>query len=138
MAVTDLMSFPEEFEDHWGLPFVGERISRCLVDGAFHLQFLDRKDPITVSIESPFTLTQAGVSKLMSPQEPLELGPALGLLNGTVVTALAHKTGHLCVEMDAGRILTVSPDDQYEAWSIVSDNNLKIVCTPGGTIALWT
>jgi len=138
MALTDLQTFPEEFQDHWELPLVGDTISRCMVDAAFHIQFLDRKDPVTVTVESPFTLTKGGVSKRLSPEEPIELGPALELFKGIVVTALAYKTGHLRIELSGGLMLTVPPDDEYEAWSIVSDHNLKMVCTPGGTVALWT
>lgn len=131
------LSLVEERDDRWVLPLRGDMVSRCVVDAAFQIQFLERADPITVTIESPFIVIESGVSREVSPADPPTLGPVLSVIGRSVKAACAMKTGHLRLEIE-DLCLVVDPDERYEAWSVVSDNNLKLICMPGGSVAVWT
>jgi uncharacterized protein DUF6188 len=108
-----------------------------MLDHAFHLQFLERQDPITVMIESEFTLVNETGSRLLHPEHPGELGPAFALFGATVRVAEAYKKGALRIEFEDGREIVVAPDNQYEAWGLASDGGVKIICPPSGGLSVW-
>ncbi len=66
---------PIEQQDRWILPVGGEPLSRCMVDAAVHLQFLEIEDAATISVEGPFSLTELGADHSLSPSEPITRGP---------------------------------------------------------------
>jgi hypothetical protein len=62
----------------------------------------------------------------------------------SLLSALNHKItridltdGYLSVDFDNDLRLRVEPDEHYESWQISSDDDLLIVCTPGGELTIW-
>lgn len=53
------------------------------------------------------------------------------------VTRIDVTHGYLSVHFENDLRLRVEPDRQYESWQISSDNQLLIVCTPGGELTIW-
>ena len=60
----------------------------------------------------------------------------LGALRQTLA-ALDILDGRLSLTFEDGRHLHVDPDEHYESWQISSDDDLLIVCTPGGGLTIW-
>ncbi|GAA2794694.1 hypothetical protein GCM10010452_23720 [Crossiella cryophila] len=58
-------------------------------------------------------------------------------LTGTVVqAAAANESGLLLIEFDDA-VLRVEPDENYEAWSFAGPDGDKVICLPGGELAVW-
>jgi Family of unknown function (DUF6188) len=53
------------------------------------------------------------------------------------VTRIDLTDGYLSIDFDNDLRLRVEPDEHYESWEINSDDNLLIVCTPGGSLTVW-
>ena len=65
----------------------------------------------------------------------------LAFLQPLLMTALASvdvAEGVLTLRFDQGPVITVKPDDRFEAWQVRNDAGLLIVCTPGGELAVWS
>jgi hypothetical protein len=48
------------------------------------------------------------------------------------------ESGALDIEFEGKAGIAVPPHPTYEAWTIAGSRGLKIVCTPGGKLAVWS
>ena len=66
------------------------------------------------------------------------------LIAATLLNTLDHRLsqieisdGHLRLVFDNSVQLDVAPHQQWEAWQISSEDDLLIVCGPGGQLTIW-
>ncbi|MEU6535121.1 DUF6188 family protein [Streptomyces sp. NPDC047000] len=72
------------------------------------------------------------------PESPAVVASHLvGLVRDVITVAEAGSVGDLVIEFESGMKLTVLPDEEYEAWGIVGLKGKRVVCMPGGEIAVW-
>ena len=45
--------------------------------------------------------------------------------------------GELALRFADGELLTVPPEENYEAWELRDDTGWLVVCMPGGSLAIW-
>jgi hypothetical protein len=122
------------------LPLAGCSINRCCVDWAVTLEMQSSDgDDFVLRIGDIFTFTAVdGVEMLLRPEEdPTGLGPVLGCTRTTVKAAAAFEDGHLEVSFVDGSSLRVAPSPAYEAWELAGPRESRIVCMPGGQLAIW-
>ncbi|MER5218929.1 DUF6188 family protein [Streptomyces flaveus] len=73
------------------------------------------------------------------PCAPDIVAPHLVRLARDVISeAEVGNSGELAIEFESGVKLTVQPDDDYEAWGLVGPKRRRVICTPGGEIAVWS
>lgn len=121
----------------WRLPIEHRDVSRCVVDHAFSLEFYDGGQSTVVRVEGNFMVVERGQACRLSPSEPKGLGPAVALFGQVVRSARALATGRLEVAFEDGRVMSVEPDDRYEAWELCGPGGMRAVCSPGGTLSVW-
>jgi hypothetical protein len=121
----------------WRLPLEQRAVSRCILDHAFILEFHEAEGKVILRIEEAFLISDNGVSHELTTVMPAGLGPALELFGQVVRLATASQEGRLKVAFEGGRILSVEPDNCYEAWEISGPRGMRAVCTPGGAISVW-
>jgi hypothetical protein len=119
------------------LPLAGRVISQCLVDFAFSLAIFGDDHDSFLRIEEAFTLDRGESSVRLNPGEPSSLGPALALHNKLVTSAHVSQGGALVVSFSDNTRLKVRPNATYEAWEFNASTGLKVVCMPGGELAIW-
>lgn len=66
---------------------------------------------------------------------PEELGAHL---TGTIRNGWASDSGTLRLEFDSGYFIEAFADEDYEAWSVVGAGGSRVVCMPGGELAVWS
>jgi hypothetical protein len=126
------------YEDYWRIPLVGRTVSRFLIDSRLSIEFLDPDcEYLMITVEQEFRLELNMREYHLSPENPCQLGPMFSILYHTVKSALAFKDGTLRVEFSNGDRLTVASHPKYEAWGIAGGRGLRIVCQPGGELAVW-
>lgn len=60
------------------------------------------------------------------------------LLQKSIVSASVDSSGALSVELEGSLALEVPPDVSFEAWELdLRGSPSKIVCMPGGRLAIW-
>ncbi|MGH3544676.1 MAG: DUF6188 family protein [Mycobacteriales bacterium] len=92
-----------------------------------------------ICIENIFFLHVPGGDFELSPGESNAEAKYLHSLVGQKVTsATAEKSGALKIALDNGSYLRVEPDETYEAWTVAGPSGLKVVCMPGGELAVWS
>jgi Family of unknown function (DUF6188) len=93
-----------------------------------------------IRVESAFTLRAEDGDRRLTPGADIEQGAArLGTVVGhVVVVAAADDGGELRVDLDGGMRLLVGPDPDYEAWTFAGADGTKVVCRPGGGLAVWS
>ena len=125
-----------EAEDRWLLPLVGQSVERLCIDFAVTLML---GGGFELRIEQPFVIQGAdGSEVLVVPEgDPDRLAPVLGLARSQVRAAVAFKDGHLEVSFSDGSHLGVPADEGFEAWELVGRDGLRVVCLPGGELAVW-
>jgi hypothetical protein len=107
------------------------------VDHTFGIELWEREGTTTIRIEGAFVVKGHDGEQQLSPACPTALGPALAILGQAVTSARAYKDGCLTVHFADGSSLSVNPEAAYEAWEIAGTGGLRVVCTPGGRLALW-
>jgi hypothetical protein len=60
------------------------------------------------------------------------------LVGDVIIVAEAGGAGDLVIEFESGMKLAVRPNDDYEAWGLVGREGRRIICMPGGEIAVWS
>lgn len=125
--------------NYWELPLQGKRVSRCFLDHAFGIQFLlDSESEIAIKIEGIFLFKRDNKEyQLSSNEDPEVLCPAFSVLHKVVKKAIICANGDLELEFMNGSSLKVTPEYEYEAWEVTSSNGLRVVCAPGGKLAIW-
>jgi hypothetical protein len=126
-----------ERPDEWVLPVAGRSATRCVVDHAFSIHMGEPDESYQLRIESDFFLTGPESRSYLSMERPRELGVALGVLRQSIISARAYKSGKLEVLFTSDIGIVVEPSPDFEAWELVGDDGLRIVCTPGGDLAVW-
>lgn len=90
-----------------------------------------------LQIESQATLSVDGQTVVMSASgDPTRAAAALSLLR-TTVGDVQLEGGILRAHFSSGALLEVEPDEQYEAWSWTGSDGGRVVCMPGGELAVW-
>ncbi|MGO1051913.1 DUF6188 family protein [Crossiella sp. CA198] len=118
------------------LGFRGRALNAITIDYTVLLSF---DGGCEVRVESEFALYDAGVWQQITPGLDLgALGDRLQALTGTVVQAAsAAESGLLLIEFGDDAVLRVEPDENYEAWSFAGPDGDKVICLPGGELAVW-
>jgi hypothetical protein len=93
-----------------------------------------------IRVETAFTLGTDDGEHRFAPGERVEQAAArLGELVGrVVVAATAGDGGVLQIDFEGGTRLLAEPDPDYEAWTFAGPDGTKVVCQPGGGLAVWS
>ncbi len=127
-----------EYDDFWRIPLAGRTVSRFLIDNVLCIEFIDPdREYVTITLEQEFHLEVNRKNYVLSPKIPTEFGPVFFLRHNLVKDALAFKDGTLKLEFIDGDKLSIVAHPKYEAWGIAGDRGLRIVCMPGGDLAIW-
>jgi hypothetical protein len=119
------------------LPLRGKTVSRCIVDSALGIDFIEGGERSTIRIESHFLLRRLGPDKSFSTERVADMGKALALIGKTVSKALARGDGALGVVFEDGTVLSVPPDAVAEAWEFAGSDRSGIVSLAGGGLSTW-
>jgi Family of unknown function (DUF6188) len=127
-----------QYDDYWKIPLVGKPVCRFKVDFQLTLEFFEPEDEETIVwISGEFKLETDSREYFLSAEERERIGPVFALLRRTVESALAHKNGMLEITFREGGRLSVAPHQKYEAWGVTGVRWLRVVCSPGGDLAVW-
>lgn len=132
---TDL----REHHQFWELPLRGLTVTRCALDSAFHLHLQSGHAMYELTLEAPFAYlsSSADLHHVSLESNPVEVAPALRLLDATIADARAHKSGGLDIRFTDGSRLSAGSDDTFEAWNLSSAEGLLMVSAPGGKLTIW-
>lgn len=127
-----------ELDDRWLLPYRGLTVTRICVDYALTLSL---GADAQISIESTAILSKGPATAPLAPPITLEpqhqdVGPALMLFGTRVLSRVAFKKGTLRLVLGSHH-LSVRPHPDFEAWQATGPGDLRIVCMPGGQLAVW-
>lgn len=111
---------------------LGQSLDRlCVGAGDAQLRFTDS----TISLWSTIRVS-AGVDGLVQPYSLEGVALLLPLLNGEVTSVDIDSSGGLSLTLGAATLWCGSdPDD--EAWSYDGPQGEKVICAPGGDLAIW-
>jgi hypothetical protein len=127
-----------EHENYWILPLEGKRVSRFLIDRELKLEFLEPEDEeTTIIIGGEFQLEIDGRVHVLNAEQPTGLCPIFALYGATVQSALAFKDGKLEVKFWEGAKIKAMPHPDFESWQVTGVRWLRVVCGPGGDLAIW-
>ena len=115
----------------------GQELLSATAEYTVSLEFTGR---FFVQIESPFVLrTPSGTVQLSPDEDPKErFEPLQGLVGQNVNDAVADDAGVLKLTFENGAELSVSPDGEYEAWTMAGPRGMTVVCMPSGGITVWS
>jgi hypothetical protein len=93
----------------------------------------------TVTIGTPATLRIDGSAVTVDPEEIDPNAAAfIALRSREVTSASAAEDGTLHMSFAGDAELAVPPDPAYESWLMSHRNGARIVCVPGGELAIWS
>jgi hypothetical protein len=103
-----------------------------------YTDLLETDGNFEIRIENDYTISLDDGAHHFSPKHfnpGLEL-PNL-LLDRTISSSIAEADGTLNIGFDNGGRLKVPPHKTYEAWTLAGPQGQKVVCMPGGELAIW-
>lgn len=121
------------------LRIAGQRVSGAIV--GFTVAFrLGSDSDFEVQIEGGIELRAENGDALGASSEKYdEIRPEIeSLIGSTIISATADDSGLLSIEFDSKVQLRVPADGHYEAWNVVGPGGYRIVCLPGGELAIWS
>jgi hypothetical protein len=81
----------------------------------------------------------AGNNVSFDPESPdIVAADLVRLVRDVITVAETGGAGDLVIEFNSGMKLSVRPNDSYEAWGLVGPEGRRIICMPGGEIAVWS
>ncbi|MEM7284776.1 MAG: DUF6188 family protein [Actinomycetota bacterium] len=90
-----------------------------------------------VTIEGDFTVEVDGETHPVSPESIVGSGAILlGLLHQVVHAATVGDDGTLTLTIGSATV-TVPPSADFEAWTYAAEDGRRVVCMPGGELAVW-
>ena len=119
------------------LPLRGKTVSRCIVDAAFAIDFIEEGRRSTIRIEGRFLLRERGEDMPLAAGRVEDMGKALVLIGKTVSKALARGTGALEVTFDDGTELSVPPNPSIDAWEFAGPDRSIVGSLAGGGLSTW-
>lgn len=92
-----------------------------------------------IRIETTFRLRAAEELLVIDPEEGLARSAEFldALIGRAVDTAEVSERGLLTLAFEGGVVISVEPDTRYEAWTVAGPAGVKLVCMPGGEVAVW-
>jgi Family of unknown function (DUF6188) len=122
----------------------GFTVMRCVVDYAFSLELARAEAAVRgqewagVRIEGPFDYVVEDTTRRLHAEEcPEALGPALRLFRQTIESAAITHGGTLQIQFSGGAFLRVPSLPDYEAWELTEGDGRRLICMPGGEIAIF-
>jgi hypothetical protein len=91
-----------------------------------------------VRVEVPFVLWADGLGQEIEPGRDADASGVARLSGQVVSLARADDSGGLRIEFAGGMRLVATPDSNFEAWTVAGPGGLKVVCRPGGELAVWS
>jgi hypothetical protein len=128
-----------ELEDRWLLPYRDMQVIEIRVSYQLTL-LLDSGAQVNLETEAVLSngsLCAPDVVMTRLVPEHQEVAPALALFGETILSSVAFKSGALRLVFHTGTHLNARPDPRYEAWSAHGPGGLRLVCQPGGGLAIW-
>jgi hypothetical protein len=121
----------------WVLSVGGGTVTQIRIDHAFTLLV---ESWLAIRISTRFTYGPPGDPRWFEPSDAARLAPLLTLHQATVTSAEIQKDGQLTVVFTDGAVLSVLPDDQFEAFTVTGDlppirREFTFVARPGGGLA---
>jgi hypothetical protein len=124
--------------NHWKLNLEGGSVDRCCFDYGVTFILSNGALSCELRIERPFTIVVPGWGiHRVDPDEAVDLEQALSLLRRKVDSATVTKEGDLKLHLGDRTTLQVAPDENFEAWTLTASTGARLVCLPGGEVAVW-
>lgn len=108
------------------------------LDHAFTLRmrsFTDQR--LEIRLEGCFDYQREGNLSRLSAEDPSTLAAVGSVLHTDVSSITIWKNGKLEIALANAGLIISEPDEDYEAWGLAATDELKIVCMPGGDLAVW-
>jgi hypothetical protein len=100
---------------------------------------VDTSGKWALTAEAALTFTGAdGTARRYEGDDPQAVTALAALLQGLAIrAATVTEDGLLRIVFVGGAELIAPPDPQYESWDAVGPAGQRIVCMPGGELAIW-
>jgi hypothetical protein len=123
-----------ETDGKYTLSFENLEVTLLQIGFQFTLNFWENDNYfVVINIESPFKFLSGGNTLEINPEEcPPAIAPALVVLHQKLESLTIMKPGLLNIVFSNQMMISVPPDQMYEAWSVSGPNGLQVICTPGG------
>ncbi|MFI5540509.1 DUF6188 family protein [Nocardia sp. NPDC051900] len=121
------------------ISLVDHRVSEVLIGYAVTIRFGPNSE-FELQIEGDIEFTTAdGVTSSVSSEDYESIATDLKALVGSAVTSSSAEDGSgLTVVLESGARIYVPVDEEYEAWGVVGPGGYRVICMPGGELAIWS
>ena len=122
----------------WELPLKGHGVTVSSDKWSVTLLFKKESNGFTLHIEVPFSVEND--SKKLDIDmggDPANSPLAVILADAIVEEAVAWDDGSLALGFNDRRIIRIPGSKEFESWSIVGSNGLRIVSTPNCELEIW-
>ena len=133
----------ERTSNGYAIKIEGWKLDRCCVGYSVRLYFAngdpeqDRGSELLIGSHFVVHQSNGHSERLHAESAPERLGPVLGLLNRTVMSAEVATDGRLRILFSETGEIEVPPDPNFEAWQIDGPDFFAVCVPGGGDLATW-
>jgi hypothetical protein len=120
------------------LPLIGRVVTRFCLDFAVNLEFLNAEPAYYLCIESDPLLSQDENEVTLSLDDRAQAARLSIVARKIVRDVRVYENGALIMSFGERLKLSVPANTKYEAWNVSASDGMKIVCMPGGRLAIWS
>lgn len=120
------------------LPLVGAEVAQFRIGTSLAILFQSSSGWAHLSIGARLLLHFHDKSVTLETRDAALLGPVLQLVGSPVSAAFVGSDGSLTLRFAGGEAITVPVDPLYESWELSTEGGLRIVCTAGGELTIWS
>jgi Family of unknown function (DUF6188) len=121
----------------WLWSIEGFSVIRCIIDHAISFEIADEDYRISLQIEGEFLYKRLDSMQAISLDNPKTIANVLSIINVSTSRIWISNTGDLNLELVTGEELLLRAHEIYEAWQIITTDDIRIVCMPSGQLAFW-
>ncbi|WP_139347788.1 DUF6188 family protein [Nocardia donostiensis] len=119
------------------LPISSQSIS---VKSSHPILIIRTTDGYEIQSEGVITITSESGASWQGDVEETDIRqfPIWGSVNGVIESAFVNEEGNMKTTFESGCVIEFHPDAEYESWSVTGPGDYRMVCMPGGELAIWS
>lgn len=128
------MDTPIDLQLFQSVSNAGYTLEQVIIDYNIELRFLCGDQSFIIKVYGPLRLLSG---EFISDENPVSYAFIIRCLHLALARISISDQHSLTIEFPDGTVLISDPQLEFESWELISDQNERLLCGPGGALSTW-